>query len=307
MAAPMSMSAQSLVFHLSDGAKSSVALPAKFTVTPVGDKLIIEGDNTRVELLQNDVQAVAYRKKNDAANSSVVVDVADVPTIISILTGKIADDDDPEQPVIGEAPADVEAIDLGLPSGTKWANMNVGAEKPEEYGLYFAWGEIVGYGSDINDGRVFDWASYKWCNGSNKAQTKYCINSSYGTVDNITVLELEDDAARANWGGQWVMPTYEELCELINNTTSEWTTQNGINGRKYTSKKNGNSIFLPAGGGRFGTSLGDYTKNGYYWTSSVSNGDPDDACRLNFYSGGSLTGNDYDRRSGQAVRPVLRK
>ena len=203
-----------------------------------------------------------------------------------------------------EAPAGVEAIDLGLPSGTKWANMNVGAEQPEDYGLFFAWGETVGYGSDTSDGRSFDFASYKWCNGSWDTQTKYCTDSSYGTVDNKTVLDLEDDAAYVNWGSSWRMPTITEIEELLDNTTSVWTTQNGISGRKFTSKTNGNSIFLPAAGYRYGSGLYDQTSYGYYWSSSLNESYPYLARLLVFYSGNANPNYGSYRYNGFTVRPV---
>ena len=205
----------------------------------------------------------------------------------------------------GNAPAGAVAVDLGLPSGTKWANMNVGAEQPEGYGLYFAWGETVGYGSDTNDGRSFNWASYKWCNGSYTTLTKYCTSSSYGTVDNKTVLDLEDDAAYMNWGNSWRMPTITEIQELLNNTTSEWTTQNGIKGRKFTSKTNGNSIFLPAAGYRYGSYLLDQTSGGHYWSSSLDESYPHGARDLYFDSGNAAPSY-YYRDYGFTVRPVLR-
>jgi hypothetical protein len=131
-----------------------------------------------------------------------------------------------------------EYVDLGL--SVKWATCNVGATKPEEYGDYFAWGETT-------PKDAYDWSTYKWCNGGPSTQTKYCTNSSYGTVDNKTTLDLSDDAACANWGGSWRMPTRAEQDELRNNCTWTWTTQNGVNGYKVTGT-NGNSIFLPAAG-----------------------------------------------------------
>ncbi|MBP3849558.1 MAG: hypothetical protein J6E43_01960, partial [Prevotella sp.] len=155
-----------------------------------------------------------------------------------------------------EAPAGVEAVDLGLPSGIKWANMNLGAEAPEDHGLYFAWGETVGIDIESEEERVFDWDSYKWSNGSSTTMTKYCtegIHYSYdgheyfGTVDNKTELDPEDDAAYVNWGTEWRMPKVEDIMELLNNTTSEWTMQNGVDGRRFTGA-NGNSIFLPVTG-----------------------------------------------------------
>ena len=153
-----------------------------------------------------------------------------------------------------------EYVDLGL--SVKWATCNIGANSPEEYGDYFAWGEIVTKGA-------YSWSTYKWCNGSETTLTKYCTDGSYGTVDNKTQLELSDDAAYANWGNGWRMPTRAEFTELYEQCTWTWTTENGINGYKVTSKSNGNSIFLPVTGLRYESSLrgvGDY---GYYRSSSM--------------------------------------
>ncbi|MBR5532185.1 MAG: T9SS C-terminal target domain-containing protein, partial [Bacteroidales bacterium] len=129
-----------------------------------------------------------------------------------------------------------EYVDLGLPSGIKWATCNVGANSPEDYGDYFAWGE-----TEPKD--YYDWSTYKYCNGSYDIMTKYFTDSDYGTVDNKTTLELTDDAAHVNWGGNWRMPTKAEQDELRNtdNCTWEWTTLNGVEGYKVISKKNGNS------------------------------------------------------------------
>jgi len=206
-------------------------------------------------------------------------------------------------PEPGTAPEGVEAVDLGLPSGTKWANMNVGAKKVENYGLYFAWGETVGYTSDTSDRRSFDWDYYKWCNGSSTTLTKYCTSSSYGTVDNKTVLDLEDDAAYMNWGSAWRMPTRAEIKELIDNTTSTWTTVNGVKGRRFTSKTNGNSIFLPAAGYRWYSDLYDAGSYGRYWSSSLESG-PYYAYDLNFNSGYVFWNSLDYRDNGRPVRPV---
>ena len=220
------------------------------------------------------------------------------------FTAKEQGDDDPATP--GTAPAGAVAVDLGLPSGTKWANMNVGASKPEDYGLYFAWGETTGYTSNTSDGHDFGWASYKWCNGSWETQTKYCTKSNYGTVDNKTVLDLEDDAAYVNWGSSWCMPTYTEMQELLDNTTSEWTTQNGVYGRKFTSKTNGNSIFLPAAGFRDGSRLFYRASGGYYWSSSLFESYPLNARSLLFFLSEYAYPHYYFRLIGFTVRPVLR-
>ena len=185
-------------------------------------------------------------------------------------------------------------VDLGL--SVKWATCNVGAKYPDEYGDYFAWGEV-------EPKTEYNWSTYKWCNGSYDTQTKYCTNSSYGTVDNKTVLDAEDDAAAVNWGGAWRMPTKAEQDELRNNCTWTLTTQNGVNGYKVTSKSNGNSIFLPAAGYRYVSSLLYAGSNGYYWSSSLYTGGPNDACGLGFSSDGVGWGSG-GRYDGQSVRPV---
>ena len=155
-----------------------------------------------------------------------------------------------------------EFVDLGL--SVKWATCNI-AITSEKHGDYFAWGETS---PRITSG----WENYKWCNGTATSMTKYCHRSSDGTVDNKTVLELSDDVARVNWGGNWRMPTKAEFEELKdeNNCTWEWTTQNEREGYKVTSKINGNSIFFPAAGYRFYGELRRYGKVGEYWSSSLS-------------------------------------
>ena len=197
---------------------------------------------------------------------------------------------------------DHKFVDLGLPSGIKWATCNVGATKPEEDGDYFAWGE-----TQPKD--IYNWSTYKWCNGSGSTMTKYCTSSSYGTVDNKTTLELSDDAANANWGGDWRMPTIEEQEELLVECTWTWTTQNGVNGYKVTSPKNGNSIFLPLAGYRE-DSLFYIWRNGRYWSSSLSTSFLLRAYNVTFYSNGlgnDVFGDDVLRYLGQSVRPVLRE
>lgn len=206
-----------------------------------------------------------------------------------------------------------EAIDLGLPSGLKWASFNLGASKPEEYGDYYAWGDVEPYYSSQdpltwNEGKKsgYAWASYKWCMGSSRAMTKYCSESSCGYdgfTDNKTVLDPEDDAASVNLSGKWRMPTDTEFTELRNNCIWEWISVNGINGRKVTGP-NGNSIFLPAAGYRGGTSLYVAGSYGYYWSSSLSTGNSSYAsCEVSFHSGG--VDRLYDSRCcGSSVRPV---
>lgn len=223
-----------------------------------------------------------------------------------LLICMIACDHDPSSPGSsdgGKAPQGVEAVDLGLPSGLKWANMNVSASTLDAYGLYFAWGETVGYGSDTSDGHFYDETNYKWCDGSYDRLTKYCTISRYGTVDNKTVLGPEDDIARANWGGSWRMPTDAEWTELRTECTWTWTTQNGVNGRLVTGP-NGNSIFLPASGSRIGASLYGVGKVGIYWSSSLYTKDSQCALGVFFYYDRVGKYCDY-RGSGQSIRPVI--
>lgn len=194
-----------------------------------------------------------------------------------------------------------EAVDLGL--SVKWATCNVGANAPEEYGLYFAWGDTIGYTSDTNDGHSFDWASYKWCNGSYFTITKYCSQGSLGYngfTDDKTILEPADDAATSYWGSEWRMPTYEEWDELKTKCTWIWTTQNGLNGYSV-SASNGNCIFLPAVGEREGTRTYEVDMYGNYWSSSLS------IARNAYYvKFGSIDVYWYfgDRYLGHCVRPV---
>ena len=191
-------------------------------------------------------------------------------------------------------------VDLGLPSGIKWATCNVGASTPTAYGDYFAWGETTAK-------TTYDWSTYQYCNGSNSTLTKYCNNSSYGNngfTDNLTTLQSSDDAATANWGSGWRMPTQTEMQELIDNCTVTWTTQNGVNGRLFTGP-NGNSIFLPAAGYRYASGLYYAGTSGLYWSSSLRTDGPRQALFLNFNSDDydCGMGSDY-RLGGRSVRPV---
>ena len=179
-----------------------------------------------------------------------------------------------------------EYVDLGLPSGLKWATCNVGANSPEEYGDYFAWGEVEPKES---------YSTYKYHDGSNF--TKY-------TGSDKTVLDPEDDAAHVNWGGAWRMPTRAEQEELYNNCTWIWTTQNGVNGCKVTGP-NGNSIFLPAAGyiDHNENTLWSAESSGNYWSSWVDSYDPNYANDMNFYSDNRYL-HHTSRSNGQSVRPV---
>ena len=197
-----------------------------------------------------------------------------------------------------------EYVDLGLPSGLKWAKCNVGATSEADYGSYFQWG-------DIEDKSNSDYSceSYKYCNGTYKTLTKYCTNSFYGTVDNKTTLDLEDDAARANMGGDWRMPTEAEFQELLDNTDNEWIEDfngSGVNGRKFTSKTDTSKyVFIPAAGFRANDSVNYVGSDGDVWGSSLYTSNPNCAWNLYFDSDDIAT-DDHDYRNyGHVVRGVM--
>lgn len=217
-------------------------------------------------------------------------------TIYNFVNWNVLDDN------IVEVPSKYEFVDLGLPSGTLWADRNVGAEKPEDFGLYFAWGETQGY-TGITDTKKFKWSDYELCGGSNSTLTKYNNKSSYGTVDNKLVLEQVDDAAYTS-DNTCRMPTRAELEELTANTTSTWETLNGVNGRRFTSKTNGNSIFVPVAGECDNSSVSNVGSTGYLWSSSLS--ESDSRCAWNLYIDNFDVSMYYsnDRYFGYTIRAI---
>ena len=200
-------------------------------------------------------------------------------------------EEQPEEPETPENPDydNHEYVDLGL--SVKWATCNVGAETPEAYGNYYAWGETTTKSEYTEE---------------NSATYGLIISElqSQGYIDGAGNLNPQYDAAAANWGGDWRMPTVAEMWELINNCTWTWTTQNGVNGYKVTSKVNSNYIFLPAAGYRYGSSLDLAGSFGSYWSSTPSESNGYHAYRLYFYSDVQNMFIDYRYRA-QSVRPVL--
>lgn len=175
-----------------------------------------------------------------------------------------------------------EFVDLGLPSGTLWATCNIGASKPEEYGYYFAWGET-------------------------STKLSY-ISSNYSYSGKLKKLSLKNDAANANWGGSWRMPTKAEQEELRNSSYTIWTwiSQKGVNGYKVTSKINGKSIFLPAAGYRYNSDLTNPGSYGGYWSSSLEINYSKTSYALSFLVG-NIYLHHYDFCTGRSVRPVLNR
>lgn len=182
-------------------------------------------------------------------------------------------------------------VDLGLPSGTLWATCNVGADNPEDFGDYFAWGE-----TEPKD--YYDWDNYKYC---------ICVDgiyklNKYYDDDSLTVLEPCDDAVRANWGNEWRMPTKEEYDELYRETTFIWTKINGVYGRLLTGS-NGNSIFMPATGFLLGSQfIGPGL--GIYWSSSLQTVSLVSAWSLHFDWENCHVCATYERSRGHVVRAV---
>lgn len=199
-------------------------------------------------------------------------------------------------------PKDHEYIDLGLPSGTLWATCNVGANSPEGCGDYFAWGET-------KPKSVYDWTTYQYCFDNDQLKLiKYCSNMSCGYngyTDTLTILLPEDDAATANWGDGWCMPTENQCRELIDNTNHVWTTNNGMNGLLFTAN-NGNCLFLPAAEDGI-NSFNGVGVFGSYWSSSLANypnfNHPNLARSISF-SHGSCGLSVPGRCVGCSVRPV---
>ena len=187
-------------------------------------------------------------------------------------------------------------VDLGLPSGTLWATMNVGASKPSDAGLYFQWGDIVGYTKEqIGKDKQFNIKDDKWI--QNTSIIKYANPSD--------TLELEDDAAHFHMGGDWHMPSPDQCQELIDSTTTAWTTSNGVSGTTFTSKKDASkSIFIPAAGEAQDGLLSNSGSQGDVWLSKVSAVYPYFGDIIFLESSSISNSADY-RHIGKSVRGVI--
>lgn len=215
--------------------------------------------------------------------------------------------------IVPSEPLPFELVDLGLPSGTKWASCNLGATKPEEYGDYYMWGSVT-----PNTDDVCDWAHAPYqtnaspTSSSTTKWTKYLGSTSSSYKDPSatdedalkTVLDPEVDAAYVATNGKAHMPTKAQFNELLSGTTNEWTTENGVYGRRFTSKTDSSKyIFIPASGGRFDSSFVNQGSSGYVWSSSLDSNNPYSAWGLYFGSGNCNMGG-FNRYSGFTVRPV---
>ncbi len=197
-------------------------------------------------------------------NSDGEINIADVNVVLNIILG-------------AQTQQNHEYVDLGLPSGTLWATCNIGANSPEDYGDYFAWGETA-------PKQIYEIETYMWYNNSYYMFTKYCTNSSYGYVDNKTELDPEDDAAYVNWGPSWRIPSLEQIQELIDHCNWLRTSMNGVRVNMVTGP-NGNTIFLPTAGYRNHSSIYNDITYGYIWSRTLSNDETYSAYGLHFNPG----------------------
>lgn len=186
-------------------------------------------------------------------------------------------------------------VDLGLPSGTLWATCNVGANSPEEYGDYYAWGEVI-----PNKAATYTWDNYKF--GTENALTKY------NRTDNKMTLDLEDDAAHVVMGGDWHIPTYEQFQELDGNTTNSWTTDyngTGIAGIIFTSSVNNASIFFPSANSIWNDGMDHTVPQALIWSSSRYNNPASDAFYFDITEDYVRINNNTSRYPGFSVRGVI--
>ena len=177
-------------------------------------------------------------------------------------------------------------VDLALPSGLLWCEHNIGATTPYEHGLYFSWGNVIGHA----EGSGYDFSDAVYAETPGAALTgNIPVNGTY-------------DLARHNMGAPCRLPTVGEFQELNNNCDSEWTDEDGVAGRRFTSRINGNSIFFPASGHRSGTGLYNRGSFGYYWSSSLTS--QTNGYNLYFNSEGVYPAGNYNRFIGFSVRAV---
>ena len=239
----------------------------------------VELNKTSLELVEGDSETLtATVKPDDATDKTITWSTSSAEIAAVDATGKVTAVAEGSATITAAAGSQMAAcevvvkpktvpegaVDLGL--CVYWAECNLGAVTPKEYGDYYAWGETEAKGN-------YTEKTYKWYEG-NKL-TKYNLYSDFGTVDNKTVLDESDDVAHMKLGGNWRMPTLSECTELRTKCTWTWTTQGGNNGYEVTGM-NGNSIFLPAAGGRYNTSLYNDEAGGFYWSSSLTADYPDD-------------------------------
>lgn len=206
-----------------------------------------------------------------------------------------------EKPTVSGNNGGHDYVDLGLPSGRLWATSNLGAAKPEDNGIYLAWGETTAKTS-------YFWKNYKlFCGTESRVKvSKYCTNKSYGECDGLTVLEAADDAATAQWGNGWRTPTRKEWEELVSNCDWKWVKNyngTGIDYKLGISKKNGNIILFPFSG--YYSDDTYINSSGNYWTADLHESNSREASAV-LVLAGSITCHGINRKQGAAIRAVIR-
>lgn len=278
-----------------------VALVSVMSLTLVG----CEPEDEIENVLENALEDVVADKENSSDSDNVEGSLDDEEESGSNNDDNATNNGEAEVEDVFVAQYSLVAIDLGL--SVEWASCNVGATSPEDYGGYYAWGEI----EEKSD---YSWSTYRWCNGSDHSITKYCTSSVYGDVDGKTTLDLEDDVAYVLCNndedeseGYWRMPTLDEISELVNRCKWKWVSVDGVEGYKVESCTNDNFIFLPAAGYRSDeeTALGS-GEICNYWSSSLSEHRVSCIAYSHYsYEGENLMVGYYNRRHGLSVRPVF--
>ena len=300
--------------ELTDKCTVTVIIPATAINLNTPKLTLTQGDSKKlIATLEpsSSTDEVRWETSNEriaTVNQGVVTGIAEGEATITAIAGTL-------KTACNVKICALEAIDLGL--SVKWANMNIGAASPEDFGDYYAWGELEPYyyslepliwKEDKPDGYI--WASNKWFNGNAWEILKYCTNNNSwagtGAPDNKTVLDAEDDVASVISGGKWRLPTLQEQDELRSKCTWAWTTKKGILGYEVTSKRNGNSIFIPASGGIAIKYYGETGLHGCYWSSTIEETLPRQACVL-VIKADVVGWGPGDRCNGYTVRPVTKE
>lgn len=236
-------------------------------------------------------QVYTYDVNNDG-----FINVTDVTCLVNKILGIANPDEIPESHLTCPDENHPHLIDLGLPSGTKWACCNVGANKPEAYGGYYAWGETV-------EKEVYNDVTYEYSTGvDTDGDGFYDKDIQYQDLGS-DIAGTDYDVAHVLWGGAWTMASFDQIKELLN-CTNEWTTINGVEGMKFTGN-NGGSIFMPASGFYKGSYIDRVNKNGYYWSSTQDSSSASEAYEQIIGPVGTSWNNDLPYY-GQSVRPVVR-
>ena len=241
------------------------------------------------------VKVILYK-----TNGEILTDVTDNKSVVDFLASVMNFAPIEKKEVKISNSDDLLYVDLGLPSGLKWAKCNVGAKKETDYGDYFMWGS-----AEPNTTNECVWKNYKHGDGFNFSKYNTVLYDIGGTIDNKATLDIDDDAAAQIMGGDWRMPTEAEIQELIDNTDSEWVTINGINGRRFTSRIDTSKyIFIPASGDRPCSWFGGQGRICLVWSSSLDIASPNKAWDL-YFSSVYVHSDNYYRRGGFAVRGVM--